>query len=453
MGKAPLSNPSKAPGLWQKLDIAFRAPKFDASGNKISNARLAYVDLNGVRIHENVEIPKPTGGPIDNKEASTGPLMIQGDHGPVAFKNIKYRSLKESEVKLSAVNYQVFHKPIVAVDELKEVEPDMQGVNPVLSAAVLTIPDQFAVRYQGDITIPEDGTYDFTLAYTGGAVMSINGTTLIDEQRPDGWWRTNHGEMSLEKGDYPISITYYKNAEWMPPRLALMVKTAATYTAHLHEIASYPPDLNPISTIPVDARAEVRMLRAFLDFKGDKSKRLTHTIGVGEPSGLNYVYDMGSGSIAAVWRGEFIDATPMWHSRGDGSFKPRGAALFLNHTPRLQTNENATYKSLGYKLDAKSGRPLFRYQLGSVTVTDQISPGPSGNELSHEINFEGAGESENYVLAESESIRQLPDGSYAIGDMDYYIKINSGAITIESADHHKRLVSDAQGTLSYTIIW
>ena len=31
MGKAPLSNPAKAPGLWQKFKIAFKAPRFNAA--------------------------------------------------------------------------------------------------------------------------------------------------------------------------------------------------------------------------------------------------------------------------------------------------------------------------------------------------------------------------------------------------------------------------------------
>jgi hypothetical protein len=30
-----------------------------------------------------------TPGGLTGKEAATGPLMLQGDHGPVAFRNIK----------------------------------------------------------------------------------------------------------------------------------------------------------------------------------------------------------------------------------------------------------------------------------------------------------------------------------------------------------------------------
>ena len=45
--------------------------------------------LNGEVIHENVEMKGPTPGGLTGKEAATGPLMFQGDHGPVAFRNIK----------------------------------------------------------------------------------------------------------------------------------------------------------------------------------------------------------------------------------------------------------------------------------------------------------------------------------------------------------------------------
>ena len=45
--------------------------------------------LNGEVIHENVEISGPTPSGVTGKEAPTGPLMFQGDHGPVSYRNIK----------------------------------------------------------------------------------------------------------------------------------------------------------------------------------------------------------------------------------------------------------------------------------------------------------------------------------------------------------------------------
>ena len=86
---APSSNACAAPGTWQTFEIEFVAPKFDANGNKTANGLFKRVVLNGKLIQENVQVEKPTGGGITMKEAATGPLMLQGDHGPVAFRNIE----------------------------------------------------------------------------------------------------------------------------------------------------------------------------------------------------------------------------------------------------------------------------------------------------------------------------------------------------------------------------
>jgi hypothetical protein len=90
----PSKNASKAPGEWQKYVIDFRAPKFDAAGNKTANARMLKVTLNGQVIHENVEINAVTNGGVTGKEAPTGPIMFQGNHGEVAYRNIKITPVK-----------------------------------------------------------------------------------------------------------------------------------------------------------------------------------------------------------------------------------------------------------------------------------------------------------------------------------------------------------------------
>ncbi len=85
---APKKNFAKKPGEWQKFVISFQAPKFEGE-KKTANAKFLSVSLNGEEIHKNVEMMKVTPGGLTGKEAATGPLMFQGDHGPVAFRNIK----------------------------------------------------------------------------------------------------------------------------------------------------------------------------------------------------------------------------------------------------------------------------------------------------------------------------------------------------------------------------
>lgn len=88
-GIAPKVNAARPPGEWQTLDIAFRAPRFDAEGKKTANARFLKVVLNGEVIHDDVEVKYPTGHAWHLKEVPTGPVLLQGDHGTIAFRNVK----------------------------------------------------------------------------------------------------------------------------------------------------------------------------------------------------------------------------------------------------------------------------------------------------------------------------------------------------------------------------
>jgi len=99
-GSPPKTNVCKKPGEWQSLQIIFRAPRFDAQGKKIEHARFIKVTMNGTVIQENVELRFPTGSAWrKSKEVPEGPILLQGDHGPVAFRDVKVRPWKDPEPK------------------------------------------------------------------------------------------------------------------------------------------------------------------------------------------------------------------------------------------------------------------------------------------------------------------------------------------------------------------
>ncbi|WP_141456159.1 DUF1080 domain-containing protein [Pseudoxanthomonas sp. z9] len=72
---APSEDASAKPGEWQSLDITL-------VGRKVT------VAVNGKTVICDREIPGITGGALDSDEGAPGPLMLQGDHGPVEFRNI-----------------------------------------------------------------------------------------------------------------------------------------------------------------------------------------------------------------------------------------------------------------------------------------------------------------------------------------------------------------------------
>jgi hypothetical protein len=72
---APNEPAGKAAGEWQSYDITLIG-------------RLLTVVLNGREVIRGQNIPGPTGGALDSHEEQPGPIMLQGDHGPVEYRNL-----------------------------------------------------------------------------------------------------------------------------------------------------------------------------------------------------------------------------------------------------------------------------------------------------------------------------------------------------------------------------
>jgi len=78
--KAPSEAASKSAGQWQQVEATIR-------GNRVT------VTLNGHKIHDGVELTRGTGGQVDNNLDQPGPILLQGDHGAVAFRNLRIKPL------------------------------------------------------------------------------------------------------------------------------------------------------------------------------------------------------------------------------------------------------------------------------------------------------------------------------------------------------------------------
>jgi hypothetical protein len=93
-GSPPLVNASRRPGEWQSFQAWFRAPRFDAAGKKLEPARFIRVLFNGLPVQKDIDVEGPTRAHLPIPEAAQNPLMIQGDHGPVALRSIYVRALR-----------------------------------------------------------------------------------------------------------------------------------------------------------------------------------------------------------------------------------------------------------------------------------------------------------------------------------------------------------------------
>jgi hypothetical protein len=176
---------------------------------------------------------------------------------------------------------------------------------------------------------------------------------------------------------------------------------------------------------------------------------------------------MDRGAIIQVWRGEFLDATPMWYSRGDGSSRPVGAVQYFGKPSftlaKLPSADAAwvsdstvtDYVPKGYKID-KADIPTFRYTLGGAMIEDAIRTLPGGEGLSREITVQNPTGPHYARLAEGSAIEDAGNGLYIIDDKSYYIRIDDAAgakPVLRDISGRKMLLIPVQQKLRYSILF
>ncbi|GAB3936628.1 3-keto-disaccharide hydrolase [Mucilaginibacter myungsuensis] len=328
-GVAPRLNVSRAPGLWQNMRIVFQAPKFEG-GKKVANARIIRIALNGVTIIENAEMQGPTRGSAFADEAAMGPIRIQGDHGAVAFRNI---------------------------------------------------------RYSNNV-----------------AAAQTDGTRQV--------WDQN---------EKPVTV---------------------------------------------DVQGEPMIFRSFVDIPG---KRVTHAANVGLLNNISFGYDLSNGGLFQIWKGGFLDASPMWLSRGDGNSRALGSVISLNDMSSIAVLSDANvswpdtlakgdFQPKGYDLD-EAGVPTFKSIFKGLAINDKLTS-DDGKSLLRTISVDGPASKAIYVRAAAGTdIADLGNGMYAVNNFTYYVQIDKSLKPVlrNGAKGQELIIplknTDKGTSVQYSIIW
>lgn len=437
-GHAPLMNAARAPGLWQHLHIRFQAPRFNDQGQKVANARMVRVVYNGVVIHENVELGGPTRAAAFSDESAQGPLMIQGDRGPVAIRNLLYKRYRTTPVSLSDTRYQYAEGSFETIPDLSTASGAAEGTSDGIDWRFAQA-NEYATSFQGAIEIPYAGLYRFELQLDwvtgdphdqaspiGGGELRIGDTVAL---RHSGTKRTETGDIELEAGTYPFALSYFKNKGWGSRSVALFVEGGGLPRHTLNARGSL-PDPPSVGSIFVEPTSEPALIRGFVRHDGRKK---THVIAAGHEEGVHYTLDLRQGALLQAWKGEFIETTDMWHSRGQEQLAaPLGAVLTFSGKPAIAhladslaawpDSMGTDYTFNGYELDAR-GLPTFRYTVGGLVVSDRLLPKHGGKELLREITLSGSNAARGLWVrvAAGSDIVEVDDGRYTVDDQTYYV--------------------------------
>ncbi|MEJ7768360.1 MAG: family 16 glycoside hydrolase [Chitinophagaceae bacterium] len=459
-GYAPRQNVSKAPGLWQHIKISFQAPRFDESGKKTENAKMLRVTLNGVNIHEDVTLQAVTRGAISEQEASRGPVRFQGDHGSVAFRDIKITSLDKPRPQLTDLNYTVYKGRFNEAADIAKLPPEAKGTLVSLSANTINkLPSEYFIKYTGTFKVAEPGEYTFTVAVPGGrGIMQINRQLVNNPER-----RSQGATLNLPAGNLPFELLYTKMQDWTNRSVALAVSGPGIRQFILGDIASASETQ---STDPIYIATPVNtILRSFMDIP--MGIRVVHAVSVGSPEQVHYTYDMDHGAIIQVWRGNFLDATPMWHDRGDGSARPLGVVQRFGNPlltlQKLDSGEAAwitdttgtSFVPKGYKVN-KADAPTFLYQVYGLQVEDAATVIDNGQGIRRQLTVANGAANIYARLAGAGSIVEIKSGMYLVDEKAYYIRIDDAGGAkpiIRDQNGQKELIIPVQNKLTYSILF
>lgn len=463
-GYAPRYNVAKAPGLWQNIKISYQAPKFDANGKKIANAVFLKIVLNGVTIHENVEQSGPTRGSLTAEDVAMGPLRIQGDHGSLAIKNIIISNFDKTPGSLSDITYKTYYGNISSSEDLAKEKVAETGKTGALTWEILKENNNYAFLYNGKYNAPTAGDYNFKLQAAGNASIKIDGKYILPLkfQESNGF---RQEKVALTAGDHTIEIFNSKTEGWMRPVLGLWVSGPGFREQSLNTLSSGATGRS-VDPILVTAPTNT-IMRSFMDYKKTpttKNQRIVHAISVGSPSNLHYTYDLDKGAVLQVWRGEFLDATPMWHDRGDGSSRPRGSVTLLGDDMLLgkingqsawvTDTTGSGYRPKGYSLD-DADVPTFNYIAFGSPVSDHLSV-VNNQYFEREIKVTNPVKDLVAKVAQGTSIEKVSEGLYAVDNKSYFIQITDKGVKpeIRSVNGAQELVVPVKnGDLKYAILF
>ncbi|PXA03624.1 hypothetical protein DDZ13_11630 [Coraliomargarita sinensis] len=227
-GSRPLTNAAKAPGRWQRMEIVFRAPRYDASGQKTADAVFESVRINGELVQEKFTCEHPTMSHPLPGEAALGPIAIQGDHGPIAIRHFTVtpldspgtQAIEEIDAYWSEVeravregDYDAYcatvHPDAVIIAGAKQVsyplkqalirwEKDFENTKSGKLKGEVSF--RFAKRYRDTSTAHESGIFRYTTTPENGEITTdyIEFEALLVKK--DGQW-----QMLMENQIGPVS--------------------------------------------------------------------------------------------------------------------------------------------------------------------------------------------------------------------------------------------------------
>ena len=194
-------------------------------------------------------------------------------------------------------------------------------------------------------------------------------------------------------------------------------------------------------------------MRSFIEVPD--AKKISHGISVSSPFGTSFSYDLNSNELIRVWRGGFLDATPMWNSRGNGVSRPLGAVTDLSKGEELFYNGSFApladdLKSKGYEILGPGALEFKAVNASGAEFRDKIQVIDSGKGIERSISYSAFPAGTLVKIAPGQELVEMGDGLYWVKDSGLFLSVGE---KVKPVAQNGAVYLPASSTVTYRLLF
>ncbi|WP_339618167.1 family 16 glycoside hydrolase [uncultured Gilvimarinus sp.] len=323
-GVLPLESVAVSPTEWHTLTARFRAPRYDEASNKVDNALLLEVAIDGKVVQRNTILPNFSVGSVDPWETTSGPTMIHVESGTLAIRGMSTRpadfanlilpeksgeATNEAElVDFVALGKKGFQSLGCKECHAVDLDDTSMKTGPNLFGLFKKTPRDREIIEAGEnhrFMIKADESYLHRSVRTPAAELAVheggdkNGESFMPIMPP--YRQQTLADKQLDAIGYYLKTL---NSAWEQGAAVKLVDAGGP--------VKYDPLTDDLQLLVDDT---VRIQR------GPMAGMSARAIHVGQPNAINYSFDPRVLGIVKLWQGGFLDASGELRNRGGDGLK------------------------------------------------------------------------------------------------------------------------------------
>jgi hypothetical protein len=317
---------------WHKISLKFRAPRHDQGHNKVEDALIMSVVINGEELQHNYIAKSPSRNATFHWEELNGPLAIDAISGQVALRNIQVQRADFTQITMPA-------KSGLDTNEAELVNLVMQGKTAFKDYGCM---ECHSIK-QNDSSVKTGPNLYGLFTRKARKRLVQNQEKHEYEVRAD----SNYLKRSIRNADAEMAIIEHgnkKGSAYLPimPRYTEQVipnqDISAIYAYLLSKnnlwqqgpVVRLEPKEGPKEYDPMQDPMQFLVQDRIRIQRGPLPEVSGRAIHVGHPNGLHYSFDPRNLSVAKIWQGGFLETSGELTGRGGKGFEIGYQAIELN---------------------------------------------------------------------------------------------------------------------------